>query len=52
MAIFLTITQLVEMLSSGQGKPLAGIFSALALCKQFGIGGVCGLAGELLLPGW
>ena len=46
MAIFLTIT-LVEMLSSGQ-ESFSWNF-LLLLLQQFGIGGVCGLAGGLLL---
>lgn len=46
MAIFLTIT-LVEMLSSGQ-ESFSWNF-LLLLVQQFGIGGLCGLAGGMLL---
>lgn len=46
MAIFLTIT-LVEMLASGQ-ETFSWHF-LIALIQQFGIGGLCGLAGGVLL---
>lgn len=46
MAIFLTIT-LVEMLASGE-QSFSWSF-LLALIQQFGIGGLCGLAGGVLL---
>ncbi|PKM30267.1 MAG: potassium/proton antiporter [Gammaproteobacteria bacterium HGW-Gammaproteobacteria-11] len=46
MAIFLTIT-LVEMLSSGQ-EHFSWNF-LLLLVQQFGLGGLCGIAGGLLL---
>jgi cell volume regulation protein A len=46
MAIFLTIT-LVEMLASGE-QDVSWSF-LLAFVQQFGIGGLCGLAGGILL---
>ncbi|MFN3582059.1 MAG: potassium/proton antiporter [Pseudomonas sp.] len=46
MAIFLTIT-LVEMIASGQENFDAGFL--LVLIQQFGIGGLCGVVGGLLL---